>query len=72
MSTTTIYSPLAVEIWMPVDARDLSCQGLADVDPGALDFHGRPVEGYAAEVARRGDGHVSSCDLIGHLCDPAK
>lgn len=64
----TIYSPPAVETSPPISAADLSCQGLADVDPDARDFHGRPVEGYAAEVARRGVVHIWGCDLVGHLC----
>lgn len=52
-----------------IHARDLSCQGLADVDPGVLDFHGQPVEGHVEEMTRRGEDHVQTCELIGHLGD---
>lgn len=48
-------------------ARELSCQALALLDPKALDFHGRYVEGYPAEMTRRGEDHVQTCDLTGHL-----
>jgi hypothetical protein len=53
-----------------VDASDLSCQALALLDPKALAFHGQPVEGYQAEMTRRGEDHVQSCDLTGHLSTP--
>ncbi|MET8987744.1 hypothetical protein ABZW49_20045 [Nonomuraea wenchangensis] len=55
------------------DARDLSCQGLALVDPASVTFHGWLVAGYAEEMQRRGEGHVYGCDVIGHLAaDPTK
>jgi hypothetical protein len=56
----------------PVDARELSCQGLANVDPSYSKpiFHpgvnGQYVIGYAEKMARLGEGHVNGCDLIGH------
>lgn len=58
-----------------VDARDLSCQALAgqvipDDDRYGLPmatFHGQPVSGYREELERRGENHVTACDLIGHL-----
>lgn len=53
------------------DARNLSCQGLAMVDPGIRTFHGYLVEGYAEEMQRRGEAHVYACDLVGHMAtDP--
>jgi hypothetical protein len=59
----------------PVDARDLSCQGLAACDYGpdmVPTFHGRPVEGWPAEVERRGGlAHVNGCELVGHMGAPA-
>lgn len=54
-------------------AADLSCTGLAAVDDGATPplFYGQPVDGYADEMTRRGDG-VWTCDLIGcHGDDPS-
>jgi hypothetical protein len=56
----------------PVDARELSCQGLTNVDPSYSRpiFHpgpdGQYVIGYAEKMARLGEGHVYGCDLIGH------
>lgn len=50
---------------MPTDARDLSCEALTDVLDGGV-FHGDPVAGYAAELARRGEA-VYSCENVG--CD---
>lgn len=51
-----------------VDARNVSCQGLAfRVDPDVLTFHGMPITGYAEEMARRTENHVYGCDLIGHI-----
>jgi hypothetical protein len=56
----------------PVDARDLSCQGLWGVDPSYSQpiFHpgpdGQYVLGYHEKMARLGDGHVNGCDPIGH------
>jgi len=55
------------------DARDLSCQGLVDVltddgPDGGPTFYGLPVVHYAEEIARRGDNHVHTCELIGHMC----
>jgi hypothetical protein len=56
----------------PVDARELSCQGLANVDPSYSKpiFHpgvyGQYVLGYAEKMARLGEGHVYGCDLMGH------
>lgn len=53
-----------------ISARNISCQGLAlNVDPDVLTFHGTPVTGYADEVARRGEDHIYTCDLIGHIPD---
>jgi hypothetical protein len=53
------------------DARNISCQGLAlNVDPDVLTFHGKPVTNYAEEWARRGEGHIYGCDLVGHIPDP--
>ncbi|MEU9839725.1 hypothetical protein AB0C69_10945 [Actinomadura sp. NPDC048032] len=53
---------------MPVNAYDLSCQGLTAIDPSLspITFHGDVVVGYEAEMDRRGEGHVNTCDLIGH------
>ena len=56
----------------PVDARELSCQGLTYVDASYSRpiFHpgpdGRYVIGYEEKMARLGEGHVYGCDLIGH------
>jgi hypothetical protein len=53
---------------MPVNAYDLSCQGLTMIDPSItpVTFHGDVVVGYEAEMDRRSEGHVFGCDLIGH------
>lgn len=54
-----------------VDARNISCQGLAQsIDPDVLTFHGQTVVNYAEEIERRGEGHVYGCDLIGHVMEP--
>lgn len=50
-----------------MNATELSCQALALLDPLTLDFHGQPVEGYQAEIRRRGEDHVIGCDVVGHL-----
>jgi hypothetical protein len=56
----------------PVHARDLSCQGLANVDPSYSKPIFRPgvdgqyVIGYAEKMTRLGEGHVYGCDLMGH------
>jgi hypothetical protein len=60
---------------MTVHARELSCQALGGYvipdddrygEPMPT-WHGEPVEGYQEEFARRGEDHVNSCDLIGHI-----
>lgn len=48
-------------------ARDLSCQALSSLDPDSLMWHGRTVVGFAAEIARRGAGHVDACSDNGHV-----
>jgi hypothetical protein len=54
----------------PVDARDISCGGLANVDPdtpgGPRWFNGHymvPIHHYADEIERRHD--VYTCDVTG-------
>jgi hypothetical protein len=53
-------------------ASDLSCQGLAAVDPDRLTHGNLPVQGYAEEMAKRGEGHVYGCELIGHGLPPVE
>lgn len=48
------------ETTIPVDARRLSCQALAAIDPDQPTFHGQPVAGYIDEMSRRGEGHIHS------------
>lgn len=56
------------------DASDLSCQGLQAVIPDDTrfgeplpTFHGSRVINYEQEMYRRSEGHVQTCDLIGHI-----
>ena len=54
----------------PIQARDLSCQALQRLDPTNPIHQGTVrVTGAAEEIARRGEGHVYGCELIGHIPD---
>lgn len=56
-----------VQLPEPIQARHLSCQGLQRLDPTRPIHQGTvPVVGVAEEIARRGEGHVYGCELIGH------
>ena len=53
-----------------IDASHLSCQGLTyceDDDNGWVRHHGQLIAGYGREMARRGEDHVYSCNLVGHI-----
>lgn len=59
--------PVSFLVDGPVDASDLSCSGLTWVDPDVRTFHGRPVNGYAEEMARRTEDHVFGCESPSHI-----